>query len=236
MQIREDVEEYMHSLRRWISDTKSIPLEEMNDFFTARIEGYEAHMSLWDEAYTVFADYLPLHCEKILDLGCGTGLELEAIFRRLPRVHVTGIDMTAEMLKVLKKKYTVQQVHCICGDYFQIPFGENSFDAVISFESLHHFTPEKKQALFNKVFSSLKLGGIFLECDYIACCQEEETLLRDECAARRAAAGVPEDAFVHFDTPLTLEHETQLLQAAGFCEIDAPKTINGATFVKALKK
>ena len=40
MQIREDVEEYMHSLRRWISDTKSIPLEEMNDFSTARIEGY----------------------------------------------------------------------------------------------------------------------------------------------------------------------------------------------------
>lgn len=55
-----------------------------------------------------------------------------------------------------------------------------------------------------------------MECDYIACCQEEETLLRDECAARRAAAGVPEDAFVHFDTPLTLEHEIRLLQAAGF--------------------
>ena len=67
-----------------ISDTKSIPLEEMNDFFTARIEEYEAHMSLWDEAYTVFAGYLPLHCEKILDLGCGTGLELEAVSADCP--------------------------------------------------------------------------------------------------------------------------------------------------------
>lgn len=236
MQIRDNIAEYMQSLRSWLLETESVPLEEMDTFFSARIDEYDAHMSQWEEAYAAFAGFLPSNCESILDLGCGTGLELASVFRRFPNVHVTGIDMTAEMLKALQKKYTAQQVHCICGDYFELPFGESCFDAVISFESLHHFTPAKKQALFNKVFSALKLGGIFLECDYIACCQEEETLLRNECVARRAAAGIAEDVFVHFDTPLTLEHEIQLLQDAGFCEIDAPKTINGATFVKALKK
>lgn len=236
MQIRENIEEYMQALRSWLLETESIPLEEMDAFFSARIDEYDAHMSQWEEAYAAFADFLPSNCESILDLGCGTGLELASVFRRFPSAHVTGIDMTEEMLKELQKKYAAKQVQCVCGDYFELPFGESCFDAVISFESLHHFTPAKKQALFQKVFAALKPGGVFLECDYIACCQEEETLLHDVCAARRAAANIPESIFVHFDTPLTLERETGLLKAAGFLETQAPKSINGATFICARKK
>ena len=50
----------------------------MSDFFTKRLHDHEEHMSIWDETYQVFAEVLPLG-QKILDLGCGTGLELDKI-------------------------------------------------------------------------------------------------------------------------------------------------------------
>ncbi len=34
----------------------------------------------------IFADILPLECRKILDLGCGTGLELDRIWKRNPDI------------------------------------------------------------------------------------------------------------------------------------------------------
>ena len=39
-----------------------------------------------------------------LDLGCGTGLELEEYFRYNPEADITGIDLSDAMLKVLKQK------------------------------------------------------------------------------------------------------------------------------------
>ena len=88
--------------------------------------------------------------------------------------------------------------------------GAEQYGAVVSVESLHHFTPEQKLELYKKIHAALRPGGFFLEADYIACCEEEETLLRAESARRRARANIPADVFIHFDTPLTLEHELAL--------------------------
>lgn len=235
MEIRSDMNRYMRDLRAWLEETKNTPLEEMSAFFAARVSGYEEHMSVWHEDYARFAAPLPPNCKRILDLGCGTGLELESVFERFPYAEITGVDLSREMLCKLSEKYPDKALHLICGDYFSTPFGENRYDAVISFESLHHFTPIQKSALFRKIYAALKTGGVFLECDYIACCEEEETLLSCECARRRAAAGVADDVFVHFDTPLTAEHETALLQNAGFGEVQVLDSINGATLIRAQK-
>lgn len=83
-------------------------LEKMNDFFAARIDGYDEHMLKNVEgcaaAYTELSKYLPKNSKSLLDLGCGTGLELEKIFNIFPALRVTGIDLTAEMLEELKRK------------------------------------------------------------------------------------------------------------------------------------
>jgi tRNA (cmo5U34)-methyltransferase len=58
----------------------------MEDFFAARVNGYDDHMrtniegSLEFYAYT--ASLLPKEPNsKVLDLGCGTGLELEEYYK-----------------------------------------------------------------------------------------------------------------------------------------------------------
>lgn len=53
--IRENVNQYMQELKDWLVQTAEVTSEEMSSFFTERIEGYEAHMSVWQRAYDRFA-------------------------------------------------------------------------------------------------------------------------------------------------------------------------------------
>lgn len=238
MDIRENVPQYLEELKSWLADTADVPLEEMSDFFTARLEGYEEHMQIWAKAYARLPEYVGPEVKRVLDLGCGTGLEIDQLFAKRPDVQVTGLDLSKSMLAALADKYPdklVDEHLClICDDYFQYPFEEDTYDMVISVESLHHFKPEKKLRLFQKIYEALPEGGTFLNVDYIACCQEEEDVLFAECARRREAAGISEEQFVHFDTPLTLEHEMGLLREAGFSQVEALENLD-AVFIRAVK-
>lgn len=209
-------EEYLQNLKQWLRDTADSPLEEMSDFFTKRLHDYEEHMSVWEKSYRLFAGILPSECEKILDLGCGTGLELDQIWQRNPDIEVTGVDLCQNMLNKLLEKHPDQRFTAVCQDYCQYDLGCDKWDAVISFESLHHFLPERKQELYRKIYHSLKDGSLFISGDYIACCDEEEELLRGVYLEKRRQSEIPADRYVHFDIPLTLEHEKELMQNAGF--------------------
>lgn len=209
-------EEYMEELKQWLRDTSDSPLEEMSDFFTKRLDDYEEHMSIWEKSYQIFAELLPSQCQRILDLGCGTGLELDKIWKKNPYIAVTGVDLCQSMLDQLVKKHSDKQLTVVCQDYFRYDFGSVKWDAVISFQSLHHFLPEQKKDLYQKIQNSLRAGGIFILGDYVACCDEEEELLRGVYLKKRKQSVISKDRFVHFDIPLTLDHELEILENAGF--------------------
>lgn len=235
MIVRENTEQYMQELKDWLAQTADAAPEDMDHFFTERLDGYEEHMSVWNRAYSRFAQLLPEKCQNLLDLGCGTGLELDAIWKQNPHISVTGVDLCRSMLDRLLEKHGDKKLTVVCQDYFQYDFGANQWDGVISFESLHHFLPEKKGQLYEKIYHCLKDGGIFLLGDYIACCQEEEDLLRKTCLEKRQAYGISEDIFIHFDIPLTLPHEEALLRKAGFAQVRAVESIDGAVIILAEK-
>ncbi len=141
-------EKYLQDLKQWLHDTSDSPLEEMSDFFTKRLDGYEEHMSIWEKSYQMFAEVLPSDCQKILDLGCGTGLELDQIWQRKSDMDVTGVDLCQSMLDQLLKKHADKRLTTVCQDYFRYDLGNEKWDAVISFESLHHFLPARKKKLY----------------------------------------------------------------------------------------
>lgn len=231
--IREDIPAYMADLKGWLKETESQPLEGMAAFFEARLGEYEDHMTPWREAYRQFAAFVPEEARDLLDLGCGTGLELEPLLRARPDLRVTGIDLCSAMLAKCREKFP--QVRILCADYLTADLGEAVYDCVLSFQSLHHFRPAVKSRLFEKAYRALKPGGLFLEADYLACCEEEETLLASACEARRRRDGLADETAVHFDIPLTVEHETALLEEAGFAPTETPGSIAGATFLLAHK-
>ena len=199
-----------------------MPLEKMDDFFAARVDGYDEHM-LRDvggcrNGYKVMADEISeLSPARILDLGCGTGLELDAIFALCPDVYVKGIDMTAAMLEKLREKHPGKKLELILGDYFVEPFG-NDFDAAVSFQSLHHFTPEKKLGLYRKLFAALRPGGRFLDCDYMCETDEQQEWFRNEYERLKKEQDLSDGLF-HFDTPLAEKNEMSLLEKAGFTDV-----------------
>ncbi len=228
-------EKYLQDLRQWLHDTSDSPLEEMSDFFIKRLDGYEEHMSVWEKSYQLFAESLPFGCRKILDLGCGTGLELDKIWQKAPDIDVTGVDLCQSMLDKLLEKHSDKHLTTVCQDYFQYDFGHEKWDAIISFESLHHFLPERKKNLYRKAYHGLKNSGVFILGDYIACCDEEEELLHSVYLKKRRQSAIPEHYFVHFDIPLTLEHESRLLQNAGFAIEKVLNNPDNATIIIAGK-
>ncbi|MFQ9871652.1 MAG: methyltransferase domain-containing protein [Oscillospiraceae bacterium] len=234
--IRENVQAHLKELEDWLAQTWEEPLEDMAGFFSARLDSYEEHMSLWKEAYRRFADFMPKGPMRVLDLGCGTGLELDECFLRNPELQVTGVDLCQDMLEKLREKHGDKQLELVCADYFQYDMSRSAWDMVISFESLHHFFPEQKGTLYRRIYTGLREGGTFLLGDYIACTPREEELLQQEYRERRSRSRIPPGQFVHFDIPLTLEHETALLSAAGFENITPLDCIEGAVLLSAEKK
>lgn len=229
-----DNKDYL-DLKNWYLETADEPCEDMGAFFDCRISDYEEHMSYWREHYKRVAELVPSGAQTLLDLGCGTGLELDRIFERLPSINVTAIDLSDEMIAKLLKKHGHRALKVFKDDYFLHDFGENCFDVAVSVESLHHFTAEKKTGLFKKICRALKSGGIYIECDYIASIPEIEELAFAECRRRRERDNIPDERYIHFDTPLTLEHELEAMHAGGFSEVGLVENLDGTPIIIAKK-
>lgn len=215
-------------------------LERMSDFFENRLAGYDEHMLTCIEGAEAFypftAQCLPMERgAHVLDLGCGTGLELEAYFSLNPAARITGIDLSRGMLTALREKFPGKEITAIAGSYFDVPFPENTFDGAVSVESLHHFTKEEKIPLYRKLHDSLKEGAQFILTDYFALSGEEEQMHRQNLARLKAEQGITDHEFYHYDTPLTAAHETEALLAAGFSRVEILRQWGATYTLKATK-
>lgn len=200
-------------------------LEKMGEFFDARLDIYEAHqleaIASAGEFYPFTADCLPdTPFARVLDLGCGTGLELEAYFQRNPFACVTGIDLAPGMLAALKEKFPDKELTLIEKSFFDVPLGKTCYEAAVSVEALHHYSAAEKLPLYRKIADALKVGGYFILTDYYAADAGQEAAAFAAYARERAAEGVPDGVLCHFDTPLTVDHEIETLYAAGFSEVE----------------
>ena len=215
-------------------------LEKMGAFFDARLQEYDTHQLTCIEGAQAFyrftAACLP-HAPgaRVLDLGCGTGLELEAYFQFNPTARVTGIDLAPGMLSALKRKLSGYSVQCVCGSYFDVPFGQQVYDAAVSVESLHHFTQEEKEPLYKKLFQALKPQGYLILTDYFAQSDQEEAQCRKALYALKRAEHIADDDFYHYDTPLTVQHEMDALRGGGFSTVECLGQWGATCTLKAVK-
>lgn len=216
-------------------------LERMDEFFNNRAEGYEEHMMNnvegSGEYYAETAKIIPEDKElSILDLGCGTGLEIDEILKRNPDVHITAIDMAEDMVNKIKEKHAdkMEQINIIIDNYLEYRFDKDKFDVVVSVESLHHFSHEEKIKLYTKIFNSLKENGIFIDTDYVAPDQEFEDYHYKENEKIRLESGI-NGRLYHYDTPCTVENEKKFLMISGFKHVDVVWK-KGSTAIIAAKK
>jgi arsenite methyltransferase len=99
--------------------------------------------------------------ERVLDVGCGAGTDsLVAAQMVGSDGHVTGIDMTPEMLErahTAAAQLGVRNIEFVEGEIERLPFEEGSFDVAIS-NGVIDLVPDK-DAVFSEIFRVLKPGG-----------------------------------------------------------------------------
>lgn len=106
--------------------------------------------------------------EAVLDVGCGTGTLALAIAAGTGAADVTGIDASAEMIDMARRK----AAKAGSGVTFQVaviedlPFPTETFDLVTSSLMLHHLPTDLKRAGIEEVRRVLKPGGRFLVMDF----------------------------------------------------------------------
>jgi tRNA (cmo5U34)-methyltransferase len=206
--------------------SQSSPPEKMGDFFDERSGDYDPHMrqalASFGAFYGAVAQPIPHTREplQILDLGCGTGLELGAILRRAPKARITGIDLSAGMLAQLRRKHAehLGQILLIQGSYLAMPLTRTTYDYVVSVMTLHHLRPAAKRCLYERIRRALVEGGRYIEGDYIV----------PENGVARAWAEYQEKAVrledggpgrYHVDLPLPMAMQRELLLQAGFGQV-----------------
>ncbi len=212
--------------------------ERMSDFFDVRADGYEQHMretvQEFGRFYREIALALPADRDdlSVLDLGVGTGLELDALFERFPRARVTALDVSARMLEELARKdaWWAPRVTSRRESFLKSDLGQSSYDAVISSMALHHWTPEVKRGLYERIWFALRAGGVFVNADYVE--SEEESARRLASFSRRS---IEEVHALHIDLPLTVEREVELLGQAGFTNVCIPFQLARACVFSGLK-
>ena len=105
----------------------------------------------------------PVNGETLLDLGCGTGNLLAGISSLAPHTALTGVDMSASMLQIARKKTKKHSggVHIIQSDVliWLAKQEEASYDAIVSVNLVYVFSASQRQELWAQLHRVLKPGG-----------------------------------------------------------------------------
>ena len=199
--------------------------EPMGEFFDARADGYDAHMFSGGggEAYAKLGACMPKTEEaiEILDVGCGTGIELDYIWQSSPNARITCVDLSRGMLDLLLKNHAEKraQIAALEASYVTWDYPEAAFDIALSSQTMHHFWEEEKVGIYRKIWSSLKNGGAYIESDFIVdgLCAEQ---YRRRYGIIVSGLGEPPKAGeYHIDLPFTIEIQARLLREAGFRDV-----------------
>lgn len=202
-------------------------VEEMDAFFDARATGYDDHMrDIAFESETTFTQFYQAMSSpiektdeplRILDLGCGTGLELEALFQRVPNALVTGVDVSENMLERLQKRYVahMSQITLVADSYLTMPLERQAYDHIISAMSLHHILRGTKRELYAKIYAALRLGGKYVEGDSVIPTDMESQFLEEYYEEAATVPPAPEGHY-HIDIPFSIATQRSLLSETGF--------------------
>jgi len=128
---------------------KQVVQEAFTEFSSHYEETVNSELNtFWGWSYQSFVDQLVnrteiLENQKILDIATGTlVIPRKILKKKIPGVHITGLDFTESMLRQGKKKISgldlTNSISLTCADAMAIPFEKGTFDVVVMGLASHH--------------------------------------------------------------------------------------------------
>lgn len=112
------------------------------------------------KAMDVIAGLLPIEGAHIVDVGCGDGALVRALAKR--GAHVTGVEILDEALSRARAAQPVRDERYVKGVGENLPMHNDSVDAVIFMNSLHHVPIPHMAKALAEAARVLKPGGLAL--------------------------------------------------------------------------
>jgi|SRR5665647_69952 len=146
-------------------------MEHIKQAFDATAKEYDAQreyiipeMRLFYSA-AIWAADIRVYAPAILDIGAGTGLLSALMLQKFPEANITLLDISENMLDVARRRFSGKpNIFFRAGDYSRTDL-KGPYDIVCSALSIHHLITEDKHRLFERIFSALKIGGLFINAD-----------------------------------------------------------------------
>lgn len=92
----------------------------------------------------------------VLDLGCGAGHGSNMLSKKYSKV--TALDISSEAIQYAKENWAASNIDFVVGDSMNLPFPDDTFDVVASFEVFEHLADWRK--FLSEVRRVLKPEGL----------------------------------------------------------------------------
>jgi ubiquinone/menaquinone biosynthesis C-methylase UbiE len=113
------------------------------------------------QLYHHVASGVSLEGKRVLEVGCGRGGGASYIARRFRPLEMVGVDRNATAIRFDQKHHAAQKnLRFMLADAHELPFEDESFDAVVNIESAQHYSDVDR--FLSEVHRVLKPGGHLL--------------------------------------------------------------------------
>ena len=96
----------------------------------------------------------------VLDAACGSGYgswEMSTVAQK-----VTGVDICEESIEYAKEKYVADNLEYVVGSIANLPFQNEQFDVVVSFETIEHVDEVTQNLFLKEIRRVLKKDGLLI--------------------------------------------------------------------------
>lgn len=137
--------------------------------------GYSYHPRFWQETVKRFRDYYKLDKNaSVLDVGCAKGFMLHDFKQLFPDLTIAGIDIS---LYAIENAIEYIRPYIQVGNASELPYPDNSFDLVISVNTIHNLPLEQCKKALQEIERVSRLHS-FITVDAWRNDEEKERMLK----------------------------------------------------------
>lgn len=119
--------------------------------------GFSYHPRFWEPVVPAFQNHFNLSpTSSLLDVGCAKGFMLYDFARLIPGMTLRGLDISSYAIEHAKEEIaSLVEV----GDARSLPFADDSFDVVVSINTIHNLEGEELECALREIERTSRVGS-----------------------------------------------------------------------------